>query len=130
MSARRTTSFLAASLVAATGLAVAAAGPAVAKSSIALQVSARSVVPGERVELTAVGATDDFGGSPVRLCVDERAGQGSWRTVGCAPEGTLRLTIRPGRAGVLAFRSQLLARNGHGRFVVDRTSPVVTVRVR
>jgi hypothetical protein len=134
-STRRTSSFAAASLVAvtglaATGLAVAAAGPAFAKSSITLHVSARSVVPEERVELTASGASDDFGGSPIRLCVDERAGNGSWRAVGCGQEGTLHLTVRAEHAGTLAFRSQLLARTGHGRLVVDRTSQVVTVHVR
>jgi hypothetical protein len=62
--------------------------------------------------------------------VDERAGHGSWRVVRCGGEGTLRLTVRAARPGVLAFRSQLLAGVGHGRFVVDRTSPTVTVHVR
>lgn len=130
LSARRATSLLAASLVAATGLAVATAGPAVAKSSLTLRAGATSVAAGQRIGLTAHGASDDFGGSPVRLCVDERAGHGSWRTVGCGGEGTLRVSVRAGRAGTLAFRAQLLARNSHGRLVVDRTSQVVTLRVR
>ncbi|RAG87679.1 hypothetical protein DN069_00130 [Streptacidiphilus pinicola] len=128
--ARRASSVLAASLVAATGLAVATAGPAVAKSSITLHADARSVAAGQRVALTARGATDDFGGNPVRLCVDERAGHGSWRTVDCGAEGTLRVSVRAGSAGTLAFRAQLVARNTHGRFVVDRTSQAVTVHVR
>jgi hypothetical protein len=132
MSRRRASSFAAASLVAATSLAVAvaAAGPAFAKSSIALRVSARDVAPGERIGLTARGASDDFGGAPLRLCVDERVGHGSWRVVRCGGEGTLRLTVRAARPGTLSFRSQLLAGTGHGRLVVDRTSQAVTVQVR
>ena len=130
LSGRRASSFLAASLVAATGLAVATAGPAVAKSSISLHAGAGSVATGQRIALTARGASDDFGGSPVRLCVDERVGTGSWRVVGCGKEGTLRLSVRAGRSGTLSFRAQLVARNSHGRVVVDRTSQAVTVHVR
>ncbi|WP_042385559.1 hypothetical protein [Streptacidiphilus melanogenes] len=130
MSTRRASSFVAASLLAATGLAVATAGPAFAKSSIAIQVSARSVAPGERIGLSARGSSDDFGGNPVRLCLDERVGRGAWRVVVCGREGVLRATVRAARPGVLAFRSQLVGRNSHGRLVVDRTSQVVTVRVR
>ncbi|SEL40528.1 hypothetical protein [Streptacidiphilus jiangxiensis] len=128
MSARRASALLAASALAATGLAVSAAAPAFAKSSIGLHAGARSVVPGERVQLTASGATDDFGGAPVRLCVEERT-RGSWHIVSCGHEGTVRADVRAGRAGVLAFRAQLLAANAHGHLVVDRTSQVVTVHV-
>ncbi|WP_042366179.1 hypothetical protein [Streptacidiphilus neutrinimicus] len=130
MSARSASALIAASVLAATGLAVASAGPAFAKSSIAIQVSARSVTPGQRIGLIAYGASDDFGGNPVRLCLDERVGHGPWRAVGCGREGALRLAVHPAHPGTLAFRSQLVGRNGHGRLVVDRTSQVVTVQVR
>ncbi|MEY9874016.1 hypothetical protein ABH931_003510 [Streptacidiphilus sp. MAP12-33] len=129
MSARRVSALIAASALAATGLAVSAAAPAFAKSSIGLHSSVRSVAAGERVVLTASGASDDFGGSPVRLCVEEHVG-GAWRVVTCGREGTVRADVRAREAGTLAFRAQLVARNGHGRLVVDRTSPVVTVHVR
>lgn len=129
MSVRRASALLAASALAATGLAVSAAAPAFAKSSIGLHADARSVVPGEQVDLTASGASDDFGGVPVRLCVEEHVGD-SWRAVTCGREGTVHADVRAGRAGTLAFRAQLMARNSHGRLVVDRTSQVVTVHVR
>ncbi|WP_042427761.1 hypothetical protein [Streptacidiphilus anmyonensis] len=130
LSSRGAASLVAATSLAAVGLAVAAAGPAFAKSSIALQAGARSVTPGERIALSARGSSDDFGGHPVRLCLDERVGHGPWRAVDCGREGVLRVTVRAAHPGMLAFRAQLVGRDAHGRMVVDRTSEVVTVRVR
>jgi hypothetical protein len=112
------------------GLVVAAAGPAFAKSSISLRATPRSVAVGQHIHLTATGASDDFGGMPMRLCVDEEVGHGSWRAVACGREGLLRASVRAGHPGEFAFRAQLLAVDSHGHLLVDQTTPVVTVRVR
>lgn len=130
MSVRRATTALVASSLLAVGLAVATAAPAFAKSSIELRTTPHSVVLGERIHLDAFGVSDDFGGDPIRLCVDERVGNGAWRVVGCGAEGTYRTAVRASRIGVTDFRAQLLAVIGHDRFALDRTSSTVAVYVR
>ncbi|MEZ0068880.1 hypothetical protein ABIA32_004921 [Streptacidiphilus sp. MAP12-20] len=129
MSARRATSLLAASLLAA-GVALTASTPAFAKSSIALRADPHSVAVGGQIHLVAAGTTDDLGGVPIRLCVEERVGRGPWHVVGCGHEGTLRLSVRARHAGAVAFRAELLGVNGQGHVVVDRVTPPVTVHVR
>ncbi|MBF9070565.1 hypothetical protein [Streptacidiphilus fuscans] len=135
MSARRaTTALVASSLVAAglaisTGLAVATAAPAFAKSSVELRGAPHSVPLGARIHLSAFGASDDFGGDAIRLCVDERVNDGHWRLVGCGAEGAYRTSVRATERGTLAFRAQLLATVGHHHYAVDRTSATAAVHV-
>ncbi|WP_037602127.1 hypothetical protein [Streptacidiphilus rugosus] len=129
MSARRATSLLATALLAAC-VATGVATPAFAKSSISLRVAASHVALGRQIHLTATGTSDDLGGVPMRLCVEERVGRGAWFLAGCGREGALSLSVRAGHAGVVTFRAELLGVGSHGHVVVDRVSGPVTVRVR
>lgn len=129
MSARRATTALVASSLVAAGLAVATAAPAFAKSAVELRGAPHSVTLGARIHLAAFGASDDFGGDVIRLCVDERVNDGHWRLVGCGAEGAYRTSVRATERGTLAFRAQLLATVGHHHYAVDRTSATDAVHV-
>ncbi|MEY9847590.1 hypothetical protein [Streptacidiphilus sp. MAP5-3] len=132
MSTRRATTALVASSLVAAGLAVATvvtAAPAFAKSSVELRGTPHSVALGARIHLAAFGASDDFGGDVVRLCVDERVNGGHWRLVGCGAEGAYHASVRAAERGTLAFRAQLLAGVGHHHYTVDRTSATADVHV-
>jgi hypothetical protein len=129
MSARRAATALVASSLVAAGLAVATAAPAFAKSSLELRGAPHSVALDARIHLAAYGASDDFGGDTIHLCVDERVNSGRWHLVGCGMEGAYHVSVQAKKPGTLSFRAQLLASIGHGRIAVDRTSPTVSVHV-
>ncbi|WP_042370721.1 hypothetical protein [Streptacidiphilus neutrinimicus] len=59
--------------------------------------------------MTASGVSDDFGGGTMLVCVDQRTGTHTWRTLRCSSGATLNLSERPERAGRLVFRAHLLA---------------------
>ncbi len=126
--ARRTASTAAVVAVVVGGLAV-GAGSASAKSQIDIGVRSHSVAAGQSDRVTATGNSDDFGPTPVRLCIDEQIGSGAWRQLGCAPAGTFNLEVRPQHRGELQFRAQLFGDFGPHRLVLDRTSGVVDVSV-
>ena len=123
---RRAASAAAVAAVVVGGLAV-GAGTASAKSAIDIGVRSHTVAVGHSVAVTATGNSDDFGPTPVRLCIDERIGSGAWRQSGCAPAGTFSLDIRAQHRGELQFRAQLFGDFGPHRQVLDRTSGVVAV---
>ncbi|QMU74891.1 hypothetical protein GXW83_03030 [Streptacidiphilus sp. PB12-B1b] len=105
------------------------AGPASAKSAIAVGVGSRVVTVGRSVEVSASGDSDDFGGTPIQLCVDERSGAGAWAQLGCVQHSSVRLAVRAGHRGELQFRAQLVAVVNPRHRVVDRTSNTVAVLV-
>ncbi|WP_042423779.1 hypothetical protein [Streptacidiphilus anmyonensis] len=119
----------AAVLALSTGAGLLAAAPAVAKSDLDLHADRATVPVGATVTLTASGVSDDFGGDTMLVCIDQRTGARTWRTLRCTSAATLNLSERATRAGRLSFRAQLLAVTAPGRTSVDRTSAVVTVRV-
>jgi hypothetical protein len=127
--ARRTVSATAVAAVAALGLGL-GAGTASAKSAIGINVSSRVTVVGRTVQVSASGSSDDFGGTPTQLCIDELAGAGGWRQLGCVAHGSTRLSVRAAHRGELQFRAQLIAVVSPQHRVVDRTSETVAVWVR
>ncbi|MEY9962030.1 hypothetical protein ABIA33_000051 [Streptacidiphilus sp. MAP12-16] len=129
LSRRRVSTALAATVVLCAGLAVGATA-ASAKSSLEIGVGSRTVAAGDVVRVHATGDSDDFGGVPVQLCIDERVGHGAWQQLKCTPGGQLELGLKVRHPGLLSFRAQLVAvRDAHHRSV-DRSSESVTVRVR
>ena len=130
-SPRRVGTALAATALFTAGLAV-CASTASAKSDLSIGTSARTVAVGGVVRVHAEGASDDFGGAPIRLCVEERVGAQGWRTLGCTSDSRLTVAVRATGRGSLSFRSQLVAMpDAHrGHRIVDRTSATLTVRVR
>ncbi len=125
---RRVASAAAVAAVVVGGLAV-GAGSASAKSAIDIGVRSHSVAVGQSVQVTATGNSDDFGPTPIRLCIDERSGSGAWRQLGCAPAGTFSLDAKAQQRGELQFRAQLFGIFGPHHAVLDRTSGAVDVRV-
>ncbi|QMU67431.1 hypothetical protein [Streptacidiphilus sp. P02-A3a] len=115
--------------IAAAGLGL-GAGTAAAKSAISISVRSGMVVVGRTVQVSATGDSDDFGGTPMQLCVDERIGDGGWQQAHCVTGGWTRLGVRAQHRGELQFRAQLFALVGRQHRVLDRTSDAVTVRVR
>jgi hypothetical protein len=105
------------------------AGAAVAKSAISISVRSHIVTVGRAAQVSASGDSDDFGGTPIQLCVDERVGGGAWQQLRCVSTGSMQLDVRTQHRGELQFRSQLIAVvNPHHR-VLDRTSGTVAVWV-
>ncbi|MFC1402535.1 MULTISPECIES: hypothetical protein [Streptacidiphilus] len=126
---RRAGSAAVVAALAAGGLAV-GAGSASAKSAISVGVSARTVAVGHIVRVSASGSSDDFGATPIQLCIDEKVGSGAWKQLACTNKYNLALNIRAPHRGELQFRSQLIAVfNAHHR-VLDRTSGTDVVQVR
>lgn len=126
--ARRIGSAVAVAAVALAGLGI-GAGTASAKSAIAVSVNSRVVTVGHSVQVSASGDSDDFGPTPIQLCVDERVGGGAWQQLGCTPHGSTRLTVRAQHRGQLQFRAQLVAVVNPTHRVLDRTSDTVSVLV-
>jgi hypothetical protein len=121
------------SAAAVAGIAVAGlglgAGVASAKSAIAVGVGSHTTTVGRSVQVTASGDSDDFGGTPIQLCLDERIGNGAWQQLRCVSSSGMRLNVRAQHRGELQFRAQLIAVvNPHHR-VLDRTSDAATVWV-
>jgi len=121
------------SAVAVAGLAAAGlglgAGTASAKSAIAVSVGSHLTTVGRSVQVAASGDSDDFGGTPIQLCLDERVGDGAWQQLHCVSGSWMRLNVRAQHRGELQFHAQLIAVvNPHHR-VLDRTSDSVTVWV-
>ncbi|WP_370147552.1 hypothetical protein [Streptacidiphilus sp. EB129] len=128
--ARRLGATLAATAVLTGGL-VAGATAASAKSNLAVGVRSHSVAHYGSIQVTAAGATDDFGGAPIQLCIDERVNGGGWTQLSCASAGHLAVTVKATRRGTAEFRAQLIGLVGsHHRRTVDRTSAPVSVHVR
>ncbi|WP_042405101.1 hypothetical protein [Streptacidiphilus carbonis] len=126
---RRAGSAAAVAALAVGGIAV-GAGSAWAKSSIAVGVSSHHVAVGHTVRVTASGSSDDFGATPIQLCIDERVGTGAWKQLACTNKYSLGLNVRAPHRGEIQFRSQLVAVfNAHHR-VVDRTSGTDAVWAR
>ena len=124
--ARRIGSAAAVAAIAAAGLGI-GAGTASAKSVISVGARSHMVTVGRAVQLSASGDSDDFGGTPMQLCLDERVGGGSWRQLKCVPGSSLRLSVRAPHRGELQFRAQLFALVSKHRRALDRTSDAVTV---
>lgn len=126
---RRVGSVAAVAALAVGGLVV-GAGSASAKSAIAIGVSGHSVAVGHNVRVTASGSSDDFGATPIQLCIDEKVGAGAWKQIACTNKHSLALNLRAPHRGELQFRSQLVAvLNAHHR-VLDRTSGTAVVWAR
>ncbi|MBC3842915.1 hypothetical protein GXW82_30325 [Streptacidiphilus sp. 4-A2] len=123
---RRIGSAVAVLAVATAGLA-AGAGTASAKSAITVSAGSHTVSVGRTVQVTATGDSDDFGGTPIQLCLDERVGAGAWQQLHCVSGGWTRVAVRAQHRGELQFRSQLLAVFGPHHRVLDRTSETVSV---
>jgi hypothetical protein len=130
-SPRRVSTALAATALFTAGFA-AFASTASAKSDLSIGTTARTVAVGGVVGVHAVGTTDDFGGAPIRLCIEERVGAHAWRTLSCTAGYRLSVSVRPTVRGEVFFRSQLIALPGahHGHRVVDRTSETLAVQAR
>ena len=126
---RRISTALAATAVLSAGLVAGAAG-ASAKSDLDLGVSSHAVSVGSSVKLSATGDSDDFGGAPMYLCIDERVDHAAWRQQKCTSGGRLELDLRAVRQGALSFRAQLIAFPEPHHRSVDRTSPTLVVQVR
>ncbi len=114
--------------IAAAGLGL-GAGTASAKSAISVGVRSHAVTVGRTVQVSASGNSDDFGGTPMQLCLDERVGSGDWQQYHCVDGSWMRLGVRAQHRGELQFRAQLLALVGPGHRVLDRTSDPVAVWV-
>lgn len=128
---RRFGTALAATALLTAGLAVCAA-TASAKSELTITTGARSVAVGGTVNVRAQGASDDFGGATMRLCIEQRTAAHGWRSLGCTTGYRLAVKVRPAHRGSVSFRAQLVAVLGghHERRAVDCTSATVVVRVR
>jgi len=114
--------------VAAAGLGL-SAGAASAKSAIAVGVRSHTVAVGRAVQVSASGDSDDFGGTPMQLCLDERVGAAGWQQLRCVSGSSLHMSVQARHRGELQFRAQLFALvNAHHR-ALDRTSGAVTVWV-
>jgi hypothetical protein len=125
---RRVGSATAVLAVAAAALAV-GAGTASAKSSIWVSANGHSTTVGRSVQVSAGGTSDDFGGTPMQLCLDERVGSGAWEQLHCVMGNKLALPVRAQHQGELQFRAQMFGVfNPHHR-VLDRTSGSYAVRV-
>ena len=125
---RRIGSAAAVVAVAAAGLAL-GAGTASAKSVIDVGVGSHSVSVGRSVQVTASGRSDDFGPTPMQLCLDERVGAGGWAQLRCVPGASLELYLQAQHRGELQFRAQLVAvPNAHHR-VPQQTSGTAVVQV-
>ena len=125
---RRAGSVAAVAALAVGGLAF-GAGSASAKSAIAIGVSGHSVAVGHNVRVSASGSSDDFGATPIQLCIDEKVGAGAWKQIACTYKHTLGLNLRAPHRGELQFRSQLVGVFSAHHRVVDRTSGSDVVRV-
>lgn len=126
----RTGSAAAVVAMAATGLAL-SAGTASAKSDVAVGVSSYSVPVGHTLQVSASGGSD-VAGFLIQLCIDERTGNGGWRTIRCTPaqsqrHESLRLAFNASPRGKLQFRARLV--NTQHR-VPDQTSATAVVWVR
>lgn len=128
-STRRTVTALAATAMITAGLGV-CASTASAKSDLELRAASGSVALHGTVRLSAAGSSDDFGGAPIQLCVDRRDSAGHWHRLGCTARYRLAEAVPAAYRGTFAFRAQLIAQTAPHHWVVDRTSPTVTVRVR
>jgi hypothetical protein len=130
--ARRTTrrigSAVVVAAIAAAGIGI-GAGTASAKSAIAVGVRSHIVTVGRAVQVSASGDSDDFGGTPMQLCLDERVGGGGWQQLRCVPGSSLHLSVRAQHRGELQFRAQLFALVSKDHRVLDRTSGAVSVWV-
>jgi hypothetical protein len=125
---RRIGSAAAVAAVAAAGLAL-GAGTASAKSVIDIGVDSHSVSVGRSVQVAASGESDDFGPTPMQLCIDERVGSGGWQQLRCASGVNLGLAVQARHRGELQFRSQLVAVFSAHHRVLDRTSGTAVVWV-
>jgi hypothetical protein len=128
-STRRAVTAFAATAVITAALGV-GASTASAKSDLDLRAASRTVALHGTVRLSAAGSSDDFGGAPIQLCVDQRDSAGHWHRLGCAARYRLAEAVPAAYRGTLAFRAQLIAQTGPHRWVVDRTSPTVSVQIR
>ena len=128
-STSRTVTALAATAVLTAGLGICAT-TASAKSDLDIRAAAGTVAPGGTVRISASGATDDFGGAPVLLCLERRTAADTWHRLRCTSAYRLDLDVPAGRHGELAFRARLLAETGPHHWIVGRTSDTVVVRVR
>lgn len=126
--ARRIGSAAVVAAVAAAGLGL-GAGVASAKSAISVSVRSSVVLVGRTVQVSASGDSDDFGGTPMQLCLDERVGNGDWRQAHCVTGGRMRLGVSAQHRGELQFRAQLFALVGPRHRAPDRTSDPVAVWV-
>ena len=126
--ARRMGSAVAVATLAAVGVGI-GAGTASAKSAISVGVGSHMVTVGRAVQVSASGDSDDFGGTPMRLCLDERVGGSGWRQLKCVPGSSARLSVRAPHRGELQFRAQLFALVSKHHRALDRTSDAVTVWV-
>ena len=126
---RRIGSAVVLTAVAATAGLTVGVGTAAAKSAISVGVRSRVVTVGRTVPVTASGDSDDFGGTPEQLCLDERVGTGGWQQLRCVSGSSMQLAVRAQHRGELQFRAQLVAVVNPHRRVVDRTSDPVTVWV-
>ncbi|MHA6762234.1 hypothetical protein [Streptacidiphilus sp. PAMC 29251] len=129
---RRAATALAATAIMTAGL-VAGASTASAKSELTIGARSSAVALGGTIRLQASGGSDDFGAAPVLLCVDERSGTGraaGWHRLRCTSHYRLALDVPAAQRGTVAFRAQLVVRPAAHRWVVDRTSRTVTVRIR
>jgi hypothetical protein len=124
----RAATALAATALLTAGL-TAGASTASAKSDLTIGVRSGAVAVGGTVRLRADGGTDDFGGVPVLLCLDQRVG-GRWHPLRCTTGYRLAVDVPALRRGALVFRAQLVAHTGVHRWAVDRTSRTLIVRVR
>ena len=125
---RKAGSAAAVAAVVVAGLAM-GAGTASAKSVIGIGVGTHSIAVGRVLPVTASGSSDDFGGTPMQLCIDERVGSGGWQQLRCTSGHALRLNLRAQHRGEIQFRSQLVGVFGGHHRVVDRTSGAVAVWV-
>jgi hypothetical protein len=126
---RRAGTALAATALITAGL-VLGATTASAKSDLGIGTRSGAVAVGGTVRVHAAGGSDDFGGDPILLCVDQRGSKGRWHTLRCTSGYRLTVDVPATRPGVLAFRAQLVARTGTRHRVVDRTSRTLHVAVR